>query len=278
MSPDSRAPGLYDGIPMSEYLRIPGASNGLLRTLRDKSPMHARYKMTHPDEPTEAMRIGGATHTAVLEPDEWERRYVRGVDLDLRTKAGKEAQAELEAGNPHAEILKPEAYDLALTLREVVLAHPRARRLVEGKAERTMIWDDPETGVRCRGRADLWSDVAPVIVDLKTTRDAAREAFQRDIYTFGYYLQAVHYLNAASALGETRDHFVFIAIEKTPPYGVAVYDLDDDALMAGAEELRSLLMRWKQCEESGEWPGYDTRVTPISIPTWALRQVEGRTG
>ncbi len=275
-----RDPGLYADVPMSEYHTWPGASQSRLKTLRDKSPLHLRYEMDHPSESTPTQALGEAVHVAVLQPDLFALDYVRAPEGDRRTKAVKSAWADLASDCPDSTILKPDDYDLCAVLRDTIAAHPKASRLLEGDAERSAVWDDA-TGVRCRGRFDLISDRAPVIVDLKTTRDASPDAFGRAIYTYGYYIQGAHYRRGGQALGLEIEHFVIIAIEKVPPYALAVYDITGDALRAGEEELDVLLARYAECEQSGVWPGYGGvtgNVAPISLPPWAWRQIDERTG
>jgi len=142
--------------------------------------------------------------------------------------------------------------------------------------ERSAWWEDAETGLLCKGRFDEIGRRAGVIVDLKTTRDASREAFSRAIYTIGYYIQAAHYIAGAKALGIDADRFGIIAVEKDPPYAVAIYEVSGAALYDGERERRKLLELYAQCEESGEWPGYPQEVVEIDLPVWAPNQIDRR--
>lgn len=264
--------GLHAGIPMDLYHRMPGASSGALRTMAAKSPAHVQAEREQPSEPTAAQRIGSAVHTAVLEPDLWADGYVRAPEGDGRTKAVRDARAELEDAHPDATILHPDEYDLCVRVRDAVAAHPRAKALLEGQPERSAWWEDPETGVLCRGRFDLISAKAPALVDLKTTRDASPESFAKDALNMRYDLQAVHYWTGGQAVGLDVRYFAFVAVEKTPPYAVAIYRFPDEWLSLVAEEHRRLLLRWKRCEESGEWPSYDERTTVLDVPEWRYRR------
>lgn len=274
MSVATPEPGIHADVPMDEYHRWPGASKSRLWLMRERSPAHVRWAMDHPPESTPAQAYGTAAHMAILEPSRFAEVYERLPDGDGRTKAVKDARAAIEEDGRIP--LKPDDFDAIMAMRDVVLDHPKARRLLEGDAERSLVWTDPDTGVLCKGRADLLSDRGPVIVDYKTTRDASPEAFERAIYIYGYYVQGAMYLDGASALGDSRDHFVIIAQEKGPPFCVGVYDLRPDALLKGADEYGSLLRQWARCVESGEWPGYGDRVVPIGIPEWAARKIEER--
>jgi hypothetical protein len=90
--------------------------------------------------------------------------------------------------------------------------------------------------------------------------------FARACATFGYHTQAAHYLN-----GTFAERFIFIAVEKTYPYAVGVYELDAAAMAAGAEQCRIGLQTISDCRAINEWPGYTTTCDTISMPNWALK-------
>jgi hypothetical protein len=103
------------------------------------------------------------------------------------------------------------------------------------------------------------------IVDLKTCTDASPSGFARACAAFGYHVQAAHYLNVTFA-----ERFVFIAVEKTFPYAVGVYELDAAAMAAGKEQCRIGLQTISDCRAINEWPGYTTTCDTITMPGWAL--------
>ncbi len=271
-------PGLYPGVTAEQYHRWPLASQTILKVMRDRSPAHAYEQMMNPTPPTPALRLGDATHVAVLQPDLFPARYVVAPDMDRRTKAGKAAWAEFEAENPLAEILKADEYQQCLRMRDAVWSNPTAKALLEGNAEISAVWNDPTTGIRCKGRFDDHSKAFGAIVDLKTTKDASRTAFTKAIYNFGYYIQAAMYLIGAKALDLDADLFAIIAVEKEPPYCVAVYQIEDEALKAGRDELKPLIERYAECQASGLWPGYDEEPVEISLPPWSWNLIDERVG
>jgi len=272
------APGLYPNIPMEEYHQLPGVSQSMLKTLRDLSPAHLKWQMDHPSPSTPAQILGSAVHDCVLLPELFETAWVRNVEGDGRTKAVKEARAALAAEHPEATVLSASDHDTCLAIRDAIAAHPKARQLLIGDAEQSALWIDEPTGVLARGRFDLLGHKTGTIVDLKTTRCAARDPFHRDIWNYGYHIQAAHYLGGAKALGLPFRNFAFVAIEKDPPYGVALYELSIEAIQDGTRELRPLLDRYAECLESDTWPGYSENVEVIDIPVWAPRQIDERLG
>jgi hypothetical protein len=270
--------GLYPGVPAVEYHAWPGASQSRLKIMRDRSPAHLRWEMDHPSPPTPALVIGAAVHTCVLEPDLFPGLYVRGIPGDGRTKVVKEAREALAAEHPDATVLSPDDFDTCLAIRDAVAAHPNARHLLEGNAERSAVWHDPETGVLCRGRFDDIAYGLGAITDLKTSKDASPLRFRRAIYDFGYHIQGAMYVRGAKALGIEADSFGIVAVEKEPPFAVAVYQLNAAALYDGGRELDVLLRQWAECEETGTWPAYNTDIVQIDLPAYAPGQINERIG
>lgn len=268
--------GLHAGVDALVYHSWQGCSQSRLKVLRDHSPAHLRYQMDHPEEPTDAMRLGAAIHTCVLEPDLFPTLYVRGIEGDGRTKSVKEAREALAAEFPRHHILKPSDYDTCLAIRDSVGRHPRTRHLLQGERERSAVWRDPETDVLCRGRFDDIARSVGAIADLKSCEDASPFRFPSSIFSYGYHLQAAMYLRGARALGIDADTFVFIAVEKKPPFAVVVYQLNSAAISDGERELDPLMALWAKCEASGEWPCYSTDVLTVDLPVWAPKQIDAR--
>jgi hypothetical protein len=248
----------------ADYHADPAVSASHLHAVA-RSPYHywSRFLDSNriPLEPTAAMRLGTLVHTAVLEPDELSKRY--STCLPRNTKAGKE-QAERMA-TAGIEAVTGSDMALALSMANSVRNHPAAAALLaQGKAEQSFWWDDTTTGLRCKCRPDWY--YGTTVIDLKTTTDASPSGFARSIATFRYHVQASHYLTGLH--GAKR--FVFIAVEKTAPYAVAVYELDDAAMAAG-DELRQRDMRViADCQATKEWPGYGDDCQTLSLPSWAL--------
>src|SRR5690606_11207746 len=72
--------------------------------------------------------------------------------------------------------------------------------LDEAVFEQSIFWTDIETGIQFKARPDIWS--SKMIVDLKTTQDAALFKLQRSALEYGYYLQAGMAFEACKAIGK----------------------------------------------------------------------------
>jgi len=227
------------------------------------SPYHYWSRFLAPGRPpsvqTAAMKLGSLTHCAVLEPDELSSRY--DIAPDRRTNAGKSVAAEMEAAGIEA-VTAPEM-EQAMAMAASVRSHQAAAALLrDGKAEQSFWWDD-STGLRCKCRPDWYNGTT--IVDLKTTTDASPKGFAKSVAQWRYHVQQNHYL-----AGTFAERFVFIAVEKTYPYAVGVYELDETAALHGEAERRNNLQTIADCRAIAEWPGYGNTVQPLSLPNWAL--------
>jgi len=230
-----------------------------------RSPFHYWSRYLDPNritpEPTAAMRLGSLVHCAVLEPDELSKRYSRCAPRN--TKAGKEQAADLAARG--IEAVTDSDWSLAIAMNNAVRNHPAAAALLrDGKAEQSFWWTDSDTGLRCKCRPDWYHGTT--VVDLKTTTDASPAGFAKSVATFRYHTQASHYLSGLHG----AERFVFIAVEKTAPYAVAVYELDAEALQHGNELRRRDMRMIADCHATKEWPGYGSDCQTLSLPKWAL--------
>lgn len=274
-------PGVYPGTAMEEYHRWPAASNSRLSRLL-RSPAHLRAYLDEPPADTDALRQGRAIHAAVLEPDLFKERFTSAPEgLDRRTKAGKDEWAALCARFGEPNVLKATEWDMCTQIRGNVHAHSTAHGLITGpgEVELSMLWTDPATGVLCKSRWDRHSPqlAGGAIVDLKTTKDASPRAFERAILNFGYHRQAAFYLRSARVHGLPAKHFSIIAVEKKPPYAVAVYRITEGVVDAAAEQIDALLRLYADCVEHDNWPGYPDEVRDISIPAWAWNVMDEET-
>jgi len=267
----------------ADYHAHPAISKSHLDLIA-RSPLHywARYidpKRVIP-EPTPAMRIGSAVHTHVLELHKWDTDYIVAPDgLDRRTKAGKEAWAAFEAEANGRTVLSREDADLVMHMGRAVLGHPAAALLLNmnGEAETTHMWTEPTTGLQCKCRPD-WLTKHGIMVDLKTTEDASPREFRRSIAKWRYHVQAGWYTAGLEAAGNTKPAgFIFIAVEKKPPFAVGVYAADEQMIDRGYQSAMRDLQTLAECKASGRWPAYSDRIEPISLPAWMTGEAATQT-
>lgn len=269
-------PGVYSGITNDAYHSGVGISKSGL-DLIGRSPLHYWSKyldpQREPQEPTPAMLLGTAIHSAVLEPDSFANDYIVFPKIDRRTKEGKAYYDELVAQAAGRTIIGAEDYQTCSAIQENVRRHPAAQVLLsDGEPELSVYWRDEQTGVLCKCRPDWMNYKANTIIDVKSTDDASPSGFQKSIVKWGYHVQAAWYLDGLkAATGHAPKAFIFAAFEKTRPYATAFYYADDDMIEMGRQLYRERLDVFAACLKSNSWPGYPQQLSPISLPGWVMK-------
>ena len=271
-------PGIYPDLPFEEYARLSPCGSTALMTL-DRSPAHLRHDLLHERKRTPAMELGTAVHTALLEPERFAREYVLApTKWDGRTKAGKAAKIKFLQENAAKEVLWYDDAQVVKGLQEGVNTNATAKLIFgnEGPVETSFLWEDPNTGVRVRARADKLvrfkhkktGDVARWIVDLKTCKDANPQECRAEIARRKYYLQAALYSRIIEALTGEPHRFVFLFYEKVQPYAVSCVELNRDSMKAANGHVDRLLALYHRCVERDEWPDYSEKVHTVALPPW----------
>jgi len=240
----------------------------------DQSPAHYQAWLSEPRITTPALTFGSACHSFVLERETFGDRYaVAPSGIDRRTKAGKELWEAFTTESAGREIITAEDMDKLCYIRASIIDHPVAEELLDhgsGKAEVSVFGVLDDVGVKCRPD---WLRGDGILVDLKTTDCAAPNAFARSVAKYRYHVQAAFYSDLLQAVtGEPVKAFVFIAVEKAPPYAVSVYELDAESLEVGRAAYQRNLDTFRRCLEANHWPAYSNAIETLTLPRWALAE------
>lgn len=162
--------------------------------------------------------------------------------------------------------------------------------LIEGE------WKDDGTGliipVRCLldivPRKD--TEFSESLGDLKSTRSAEIRKFQRDVFQFGYHIQAAFDLDIFNAAtGENRLAWGFVVQENFPPFEtgrrmmrdgeLGTQPEDSNMIALGRSQYRKMLANYAWCLANKKWPSYDDTDessggwTAITAEPWMSQQV-----
>ncbi len=263
-------PQILHNMPNADYHASPAISKSGLDKIA-RSPAHYRAAKESAAESTEAMIFGSAFHDYILLPEVFQTAYtVLPEDFNGRTKDGKAYFETIKASGQ--TILKAEWLKDIQGMAAAVAAHPKAAALLTGgHPEVSIFWQDADTGIDCRCRPD-YIHSSGIIVDLKSTADAGPAAFAKSCANFRYHVQDAFYSEGYyQAAGTWPRGFVFVAVEKTAPYAVACYTLDDVAKEKGRELYQRDLQTLQVAQAANEWPAYSDQIETLTLPAWALR-------
>lgn len=267
MPQDSPRP---ESLSNDDYHANPAVSKSHLDKVA-RSPAHYWAAFVDPDRvkpaPTPAMVLGTALHTAVLEPELWDVQFaVPPQAFDRRTKAGKELAQAFEEEAKGRTVLTVDDADRIRRMADAVHQHPASRFLLDlpGLREASYFWTDEGTGIDCKCRPDWHSADRRLIVDVKTTEDASPKGFQKSVATWRYHVQANWYQRPFAE----AEQFLFIAVEKQPPFLVGVYAATAAMVAAGGRVAERDLAVLAECRATGRWPGYSDEIQPLDLPRW----------
>lgn len=266
--------GVYHDITNEEYHSGPAVSKSQLDDIAI-SPAVYQWKKSAPvdEEKLTALDMGTALHCLLLEPDEFEGRFIIAPEFNRRTTIGKESEKAFldDCKATGKTVMTFEEGRKLRLMRESVMAHPDARLLLEHDrhAESSLYWTDEETGEQCRIRPDSYLTDVPVTFDVKKTADIGR--FETHVEEFRYYVQDAMYTEGYEKLfGEPSDFF-FLMVSDTIDcgrYPVRVMKVEQDWKSAGYEEWHKNLRRFHECKLNDDWHDFETLYRPF----WAKRK------
>ncbi len=259
--------GVIFDLPEDVYRKSPGIAQSSLK-LMDRSPAHYySYVNGAKKQSTPAQIFGTLLHSAALEPETLLNKYVVKPDgISFTSKEGKSWR-----DSQTQTIISKEDCDAFNGCAESINNHPIANSFIQfGKKEVSVFKDSKDSNLLLKGRLDILmmdADNNTAIADVKTCENASEEAFSKDLYNWNYHMQAAYYLDLIGATS-----FFFIAVEKTAPYAVNVFQLDPDSIDAGRAKYKHLLKKLEECHINNLWPSYGQEIKTIGIPLWAAKK------
>lgn len=258
-------PGVYHGIPFAEYASWNAVNPSLAKRAR-KSLADFRHHELNPDTTdTDALALGRAVHACVLEPDEFMRRF---VIWSGGRRYGKvwDAFCDANAGN---SIINEDDFRACCKMRDSVRSHPAAAKLftVPAEIETCLVWDDPSSGIRCKGRFDYLGER---LLDLKTTARLDERSILQQVCNYGYHISMAAYHDGLYHLTGRIADPVLLFVCKSPPYECAVRPFTPEAVNRGIELWHELLGKIATARATGIYPGFADEEIPLDLPAWEM--------
>ena len=264
----------YKGTKMTEkeYREHGALSRSDLWRIRE-SPEKFAYFMTHPEPQTESLLFGSVYHKLVLEPDDFGNEYAVEINVDKRTKDGREQIQNWLGSIGDKTVVSAKIYDKAVEMKEALSKSKLAMALLNGEHECAYFWQDEDTGVHCKCRLDCLRELngKPLIVDLKTASTCETDKWIRDSIKYGYHMQVGMYSSGVAANYGVQPDFVFIVQEKEPPYSVNIFKSTTEYYNYGVDEFRALIGLYKHCMDTNNWYGQmgeNEQINDLTLPSW----------
>lgn len=265
-------------VPNAVYHGHPALGASTIVTAVERTAAHAMADRDD-DSDTKDTALGTVIHCGVLEPASFNDRYiVKPEGFDGRTKEGK-AWLAVHSGR---EPISADDAAAVVGIRANLAKHPLANDLLTACTHRETsywtMWKDPESGLAApiKVRPDAMKfGRAPIVVDLKKSRNGGPVAWPKQVAEYGYHIKAAHYCDCIADLCCTTPdavQFVWLVVEDKPPYGVATYPLTPRMLEEGLR-LRNIGIR-RMLDFIPDAPVYSTGLIEFDLPDWYYRKME----
>lgn len=267
----------YDGMEIPATCIIRGMPNDAYHSCKsisksgldlfDRSPAHLHF--AEPFKSSRAMVIGTAIHTALLEPERFEKEYLLLESVtDRRSAVYKDAIKHTPEENVLVSTEAKNVKSMVETAQANADFQEYARQGYD--VELSFFGICSETGVPVRCRFDMITHDGRAL-DLKKTRDARYDDFSRSIMNYRYHVQHAFYSHVYECVtGQQLKSFAFFAVEENSPHTNAIYQLCDESVSIGKQLMLENLNAYASCENPSDsiW----TPKTIISLPVWYLNQ------
>ncbi len=202
------------------YLGKAALSSSSIKLLLD-SPKKYKYVTEYGSQESNALDAGWLFHTAILEPDVFEKQIF--VDVQSKnTKAYKLAKEE------HGKVFTMKQKNDAERLADAFLRNEHALKLITN-CEFEVPAIGMIQGYPFRGKADVLDSYR--IVDLKTTSDL--KAFPYAARKYGYDVQVYLY---SELFNKPYEEFKFAAIDKGS-LDIGIYDVSEEFYLQGKAKV-----------------------------------------
>lgn len=172
-------------------------------------------------------------------------------------RRGKEYDAFV-ADHPDTEILTNGDYVAALEAVKTIQASKAAMKVLEGDAEKTIMFK--WFGMECRATPDIRGN--GYVTELKTGATSDPSRFVWHALRMQYNAQ----LRMQQIACQQNKNAYIVAVEQKPPFNVTVFDVQPRALEVGERNLTLWMERLKSCEAAQYWPPYVEAIVPLDIP------------
>jgi hypothetical protein len=279
-----REPGFYN-IPLSVHHGQPcdgvSVTSGILRTMELQTPADVwAFHQLNPNrwerKETDALRLGvamaafvengveGVLRSFRIHPEDKPRRptpaQIAAYDEGRATEAGTVSVEYWRAVDAEPDdYLTAAELETICTMGRVLAADPAAAAVMGGIPEVTAAWFDEATQLWVLSRPDTISfdGAASDFKKISTQgRPLTHWMLDRKIEQFGYHQQMALAAEAFEVLtGHALTSVGLVFQTDTPPHHVVLREIDPEALAIGTFQNRRARARFRECLDSGIWPG-----------------------
>lgn len=215
-----------------------------------------------------------AFRCAVLQPDIFINKYVKIPVLNMKTNLGRAEYARIMDATAEVGhiVINENDYNDIIAMRSSLQQHPLFKTLLtQGHPDKGLDFEEEQSGVLVNFRPHWICESKPLLINLSSTKDATMDAVSKDMWMFKNHKKAAIHVDGMKTITGGSFGFLFIVVERTAPHKVNIFYPDERAMALGLETYRKNCSVFKECVDSGKWPGLDPEITAINLPNWAFK-------
>lgn len=295
---------IHYGMSFEDYCELDGINASALKGVGGCSPLHLKAYLDGdlPSNDTKDKRLGRAIHSMLLEPHLFDEAFPTASQCWATVEPSKKGEESYRCKNQgyhrnndlwycgvHGKKF-PEVMDyvtheerLRMAALEASMKRDPSMELLRrpGKSEVVIQWE--QFGLLLKTRIDrIAVDGNEVeITDIKKCRVGYGDdkTCQRECADKGYHIQAwFHRAGTKAVYGDSisiQQWFLFA--EDSFPFCTNAMPVDDEDLAIAEFQARTALERFKACQRTGQYFGYQLVLNPEKsgvLPGWFKREFE----
>lgn len=234
--------------------------------LFSRSPAH--FYCASPREPTRAMELGTAVHTAVLEPERFKSDYLLLADAkDRRSSLYREA---VKAHGSEVVLVSSEISNVVGMGQAASLNTDYSDRYLSQPhhVELSFFGTCSDTGVKIKCRFDMLTDSGDAL-DLKKTQDIRLDVISRSVLNYRYHIQEAFYSRVYKAVtGRDLTSYGFFFIEEKSPHSNIITELCHESKALAERQALEELQYFASKPDPAT--GIYNPASLVSLPVWHL--------
>lgn len=256
-----------------EYQAIDAINSSRLKDFIDSEAYFRDKHITKriKDEDTDNFIFGRATHSYILEPENFANEFIVG-EKRKNTKEGKFNWAI--AVKEGKAVISQDDFELIKYFKEELPKYQNWSGL-NGKGkhynEITILVKDPITGLNLKMRADKLIDLPNIvfILDLKTTIEHSYEKLEKTMGDYQYSNQNSFYRKVAHIEFSKPVLLIDVFLSKARNNEIAFVQENEDDQVLADEVTYHALNRYKECLNTNTWQQhFKDEIKTISLKPW----------
>ena len=277
------------GIPMNKWFKMPdhlyhntltpGLSSSGMKTIDRKCLRVYRYFKDNPTfKTTDALVIGRAVHSFILEPKEFNKEFAFYPSKLRKNSAAYNKYVDMNQGKT---LLKDSVQEMLDGIKKSIEDFGFMPIIKEAQKELAIFTHDSTNNVVLRVKADAVH--TKVVIDLKSTTSANPKDFSRTIAEYDYDLQHWLYLRVCELAKLPKAAFMFLAVEKESPYMCSAITINQEDINVYTSKLaEQIIKEYGDAIRTGYWKGYeetkDYKIVQVDIPNYKKYEIDEKTG